>query len=220
MNDPDMAHDSGGPSRQSLIKGALWTFVGAAIVTVLVVLPAEYGVDPTGFGEKAGLTRLSGAQAPEVDAAPRIVEGQFPVITPDTPFDYYEPETLGDPFSRSHDAEFRTDSMVIALDEFEQVEVKAVMHQGDAYVYSWKLVEGETVYTDFHADPLSPEGYPEGYWIRYRQSETASSSGSLVAPFDGNHGWYWLNIEENPVKIELEVRGYYESMEEIMRSFQ
>ena len=148
------------------------------------------------------------------------VEGQFPVVSPDDPFDFYEPETLGDPFSRTHDAEFKSASLVIALDEFEQVEVKAVMQQGDALVYSWKLVEGDTVYTDFHADPLETDQYPELYWIRYRESEVASSSGSLVAPFDGNHGWYWLNIEENPIRIELEVRGYYDSVEEIMRSYQ
>jgi hypothetical protein len=29
-----------------------------------------------------------------------------------------------------------------------------------------------------------------------------------------------MNIEENPVKIILEVRGYYDSLEEIMRSYQ
>ena len=91
---------------------------------------------------------------------------------------------------------------------------------GDGLVYSWKLLEGETVYSDFHADPLEPEGYPEEYWIRYLESEEASAAGSLIAPFHGNHGWYWLNIEENPVKIELEVSGYWESLEEIMRSFQ
>ena len=110
--------------------------------------------------------------------------------------------------------------MGIALDEFEQVEVKASMKQGDAFVYSWKMIEGETVYTDFHADPHQTDLYPDRYWMRYAESEEAFASGSLVAPFDGNHGWYWMNIEENPVKIVLEVRGYYENLEEIMRSFQ
>ena len=158
--------------------------------------------------------------APEVDATPRIVEGRFPEISPDDEFDYFEPETLGDPFSRTQEREFRSESMVIALDEFEQVEVKAVMKQGDALIYSWRLVEGESIYTDFHADPLEVEKFPEQYWIRYLESENPSASGSLVAPFDGNHGWYWLNIEENPVRIELEVHGYYDSIAEIMRSFQ
>lgn len=220
MTDPQNDPETGAPSRRSLAKSMLWTFAGGIVVTALFILPAEYGVDPTGFGARIGLLQFSGVAVPEIDTEPRVVEGQFPVVSPDDPFDFYEPETLGDPFSRTHEGEFRTESMVIALEEFEQVEVKAVMRQGDALVYSWKLVEGETVYTDFHADPLQTDLYPELYWIRYRESEVASSSGSLVAPFDGNHGWYWLNIEENPVEIELEVRGYYESVEEIMRSFQ
>jgi hypothetical protein len=209
---------SNGPSRKSLVKAAIWTFVGAVIVAVLFVLPAEYGVDPTGIGERIGLTSLAGVSAPEIGSAPRVVQGTFP----DAPeeFDFYDPEVLGDPFSRSHDRPFRSDKIEIPIDEFEQVEVKAEMKQGDAFVYSWKLVEGESVYTDFHADPHQVDRYPDQYWIRYLESETNGESGSLVAPFDGNHGWYWLNIEENPIRIELEVHGYYESVEEIMRSFQ
>ncbi len=209
-----------GPSRKTLLMSAFWTLIGAFVVTILFVLPAEYGVDPTGLGEKIGLTRLSGAAAPVVDAEPRVIEGTYPTVSPDEEFDYFEPETLGEPFAKSQDAGFRTASMTIELAEFEQVEVKAVMNQGDAIVYSWKLVEGETVYSDFHADPHDVDNYPEMYFIRYHESEEAAESGSLVAPFTGNHGWYWLNIEENPVTIELEVRGYYESLEEIMRSFQ
>lgn len=220
MNDKTGEIPGDGPSPKTLLKSVLWTFIGAVIVTVLFVLPAEYGVDPTGLGEKIGLTRLAGAVAPDVDFEPRIVEGTYPTVSPDEEFDYFEPETLGEPFSRSQDQLFRTASMTIELAEFEQVEVKAVMNQGDAIVYSWKLVEGETVYSDFHADPHEVEKFPELYFIRYHESEEAAESGSLVAPFTGNHGWYWLNIEENPVKIELEVRGYYDSLEEIMRSFQ
>ena len=62
-----------------------------------------------------------------------------------------------------------------------QVEVKAVMKQGDALVYSWRLVEGASIYSDFHADPLEVEKFPEQYWIRYLESEDPSASGSLVA---------------------------------------
>jgi hypothetical protein len=209
-----------GPSRKTLAKAAVWTFVGAVVVTVLFILPAEYGVDPTGIGNRLGLTRLSGVSAPEIDSAPRVVEGTWPPAPAEEEFDFYEPDVLGDPFARSQDRPFRTESMVIALAEFEQVEVKAEMQRGDAIVYAWKLVEGDSVYSDFHADPHDVEQYPEMYYIRYHESEEGAESGSLVAPFAGNHGWYWLNIEENPVRIELEVRGYFDSLEEIMRSFQ
>lgn len=220
MSEPENSGNLPGPTRSGLAKGAFWTFVGAIVVTVLIILPAEYGIDPTGLGGKIGLTRLAGVSAPDIDTEPRIVEGAFPQVSPDDEFDFYEPETLGDPFSRTHDRPFRTESMLIDLAMYEQVEVKAVMQQGDALIYSWKLVEGEVVYSDFHADPLEVENYPELYWIRYLEREGAEASGSLVAPYYGNHGWYWLNIEENPIKIELEVSGYFDSVEEIMRSFQ
>jgi len=219
MTEPENSAAPGGPSRKTLAKGAAWTFVGAAVVTVLFVMPAEYGVDPTGLGARVGLLRIQAA-APDIDTAARVLQGTFPEVHPDDPFDFYEPDTLGDPFSRSHAGGFRQASMVIDLEPFEQVEVKAVMRQGDGLVYTWKLLEGETVYSDFHADPLEKEKFPVEYWIRYLETEEAAASGSLIAPFDGNHGWYWLNIEENPVRIELEVRGYWESLQEIMRSFQ
>ena len=211
------------PARGSFLKPVALTLGAAALVIVLFVLPAEYGVDPTGVGEKLGLMDLAEAEAPGAVTADAletatVVAGEFPPINEN--FDYYEPDVMGDPFSRTHDEPFRSDEMTVRLEEFEQVEVKATMHQGDALVYRWTLTEGTVVYSDFHADPGDRPGYPEGYWVRYLEREGDSASGSIVAPFDGNHGWYWLNIEENPVEIRLEVHGYYDSLDEVMRSFQ
>jgi hypothetical protein len=33
--------------------------------------------------------------------------------------------------------------------------------------------------------------------------------GSLVAPFSGEHGWYWVNVSDQPVTITLFLKGYY-----------
>ena len=127
---------------------------------------------------------------------------------------------MGDPYSRTQAAKFRSDTLTIELDVGEQVEYKAIMQQGDALVYHWTVDKG-VVYADFHADPgENAAGYPDRYYIRYQESENAENSGSLVAPFSGNHGWYWLNIEEEPVTITLEVHGYYDRVEELMRSYQ
>ena len=64
------------------------------------------------------------------------------------------------------------------------------------------------------------EGYPDRYYIRYAESEEPEQTGSLVDPFEGNHGWYWLNVDEEPITIQLEVHGYYNSIEELFRSYQ
>ncbi len=228
MTDSDNRKPAPGPSSASLFKSAFFTLLGAVIATVLFIMPAEYGVDLTGLGTKLGLTDLEQTDdhAAPSDAvqnggsAGKLIAGAFPSAPAEADFDYFDPEVMGDPFSRSHPSPFRTDTIEVPLDELEHVEVKANMKRGDALVYSWKLVEGDTVYTDFHADPLHTDQYPMDYWVRYAESENASASGSIVAPFDGNHGWYWMNIEERPVKLVLEVRGFYESVDEIMRAYQ
>ena len=209
----------------SLLRSALLALAAAAVAIVLFVLPAEYGVDPTGVGEKLGLLPLANTEEPadtepasQTERPERMVTGTYPGIPED--FDYYEPDVLGEPYSKEQEAPFRMDSFEIRLDEFEQVEYKARMQQGDVIVYSWSVDQG-IVYTDFHADPgEGAEGYPDQYFIRYRESESNADSGSLVAPFDGNHGWYWLNIEEHPITITLQVAGYYDSIDELFRSFQ
>jgi len=210
-----------GPSNTGLLKGTLFALVTAIVVAVLFVLPAEYGVDPTGVGEKLGLLDLGSSEPASSDSsagATSVVTGTFPVAPAE--FDFYEPEVLGDPFSRTHASAFQSATLVIKLDVGEQVEYKAVMQQGDALLYHWKLEKG-VIYTDFHADPgEGAEGYPDRYFIRYAESEVGESAGSLVAPFAGNHGWYWLNIEDYPITIMLEVRGFYESIDELGRSYQ
>lgn len=211
------------PSRRHLFTGALIALVAAVVVTMLFVLPAEFGVDPTGVGARLGLVDLAArgdaAETAETGNGSTTIEGTWPGIPGE--FDFYEPDVLGDPFSRTQAEKFRSDTLTVELDVGEQTEYKAIMKQGDALVYHWRLENGTSVYTDFHADPgENAEGYPDRYYIRYAESETAESSGSLVAPFDGNHGWYWLNIEEEPVTIRLEVHGFYESIDELMRSYQ
>ena len=214
--------DNPKPSRRALLRSTLAALIAAAVATVLFVLPAEYGVDPTGLGAKLGLTRLAAIEEDhdDHDEPTNTVVGTYPGLPSEEDFDYFEPEVFGEPFSKGHPARYRQDRFSIDLDVSEQVEYKAVMQRGDAIVYTWS-VNSDTVYTDFHADPgEGAEGYPEGYFIRYRESETATDSGSIVAPFAGNHGWYWLNIEEQPVTITLEVAGYYERVDELFRSYQ
>ncbi len=77
-------------------------------------------------------------------------------------------------------------------------------------VYSWKA-EGGQVYTDFHGhEPNAGEAF-----VRYEEQQTgAEGHGSLVAPFAGEHGWFWLNISEQPVTITLQLTGYQREMKD------
>jgi len=46
-------------SVKSLIKATLVACLLAVIILLTAILPAEYGIDPTGLGEKMGLMVLS-----------------------------------------------------------------------------------------------------------------------------------------------------------------
>ena len=69
------------------------------------------------------------------------------------------------------------------------------------------------VYVDFHGhDPAKGKNF----WVRYEEAGQEQGitgrSGSLVAPFDGQHGWYFLNTSQGPVTIELTVTGYFDRL--------
>ena len=106
----------------------------------------------------------------------------------------------------------KTETIRVQLDFDGRTEVKAVMAKAKAIVYTWK-VEGGDAYVDFHGhDPARGKNF----WVRYEEAGQEQGitgrSGSLVAPFDGEHGWYWLNTSDGPVTIELTVTGYFDRL--------
>jgi hypothetical protein len=59
-------------SSNTLIKAALSATVLAGIILVTLILPAEYNIDPTGLGQKTGVTVLAQTVAPEVQKSPSV----------------------------------------------------------------------------------------------------------------------------------------------------
>ena len=53
----------------------------------------------------------------------------------------------------------------------------------------------------------------DDFFVRYEEQQAGTKgNGSLVAPFEGEHGWYWLNINEVPVTITLTVTGFFDDI--------
>ncbi len=186
--DPNLPVELPAPSASRLAKTLLATAVAAAIILVTVVLPAEYGIDPTGIGRATGLDRLAGS-APASEALPQALPG----------------------LSVKQKKTFKTEARTLELRPKEQMELKMAMSEGDTVVFSW-TVEGGPLYSDFHAEPY---GELEGQAIRYEEGTAETEAhGSLHAPWDGHHGWYWRNDNETPLTVHLEVRGFYSVMKE------
>src|SRR5688572_6075669 len=58
------------PSNRQLLKLTGLALAIAAVILFTMVLPAEYGIDPTGIGRRLGLASLSGSPAPKPAPAP------------------------------------------------------------------------------------------------------------------------------------------------------
>ncbi|AZS20727.1 hypothetical protein [Caulobacter sp. FWC26] len=165
----------------------------AAILFVGVVLPAEFGKDPIGVGKLTGLSKLAAPKEEVVTTAP-----------------------ADQSVARYTTTAYRSDVIDIPLNTAdagrggEELEYKVRMKTGDSLVYSWS-VDGVTVpeefYSDFHGE--SPPS-PKVKVIEYRQATGTSSSGSLIAPMDGIHGWYLQNQSAKAVVVKLRISGFYQ----------
>lgn len=107
----------------------------------------------------------------------------------------------------------RSETVKVTLQPGEKTEIKALLAAGKMILYSWNVQKGAEqglVYSDFHGhDPEKAKDF----WVRYEEhQEAASAQGSLVAPFDGEHGWFWLNVTEAPVEVTLMVQGFHKEI--------
>jgi hypothetical protein len=195
------------PPARRLLLSVVIAIVGALLALALFVLPAEYGIDPTGVGKALGLTRIaSGTKTMEIVD---VIGGNETIRQIEVP-DSGDPVPLPNPaVSQEESHAPRTQTLQITLEPDQKTEVKAQLEQSKVIVYSWTLDRG-VVYVDFHGH--NPE-IGDNFWVRYKeQADATRGDGSLVAPFDGEHGWFWQNNNDFPIVITLTVSGYYDDL--------
>lgn len=186
------------PTTRQLIRSTLIALVSAIVLLFTVVLPSEYGVDPTGIGRMLGLTemgeiktRLEQEAAEDADAKAKPLAEQArspaPANTPST------------------SANLWRDEITFTLAPGQGIEIKLTMTEGDKAVYAWR-VEGGVVNYDTHGDALVKSiSYAKGRGV-------AADEGELVAAFTGSHGWFWRNRGDAEVTVILKTGGTYASI--------
>jgi hypothetical protein len=199
------------PSGKRLAWTVLIAAAVAAVILVVAVLPAQYGIDPTGVGKALGLDALRAPPTRTV-AIKDVLGGNErvrEVAIPDTG----DPTPLPNPaVHQAEDRPIQTRTVTLTLPVDGETEIKAIMRESKVILYSWQT-DGAPVYTDFHGHDPAVGGE---FFVRYREDQdgVSSSTGSLVAPFDGEHGWYWLNIANSPVTITLTITGFFDDIKD------
>ena len=172
------------PSRRAILTGAAVAVVGACLLTVFAVLPAEYGIDPTGFGKATRLTEIAHPANKYLARGLKRTGVFTPSDTPPPP----------EPGAKDH--------WSFEIGPYEGIELKYVLDQGMPITFFWSAT-GPLDY-DMHAHPFDGgTDLTESYSI----AKADHLGGRYVAAFTGIHGWYWQNRSFNRVTLTLDASG-------------
>lgn len=182
--------------RERIAVAAGGALLAAGLILVMFVLPAEYGVDPLGTGQRLGLLDLgvTGQKVAAVAAASANRADQAAIIVP-------------------QEREFKEETVEFRVAPHEGMEYKYRLDKSEALLYSWTAT-GPVSY-EFHAEP---DGAPRGYAETYEKGQGKSqASGTLTAPLPGIHGWYWENLADQGITVTLKAAGFYNMSHEFRK---
>ena len=209
------------PSPRQLVRSTLLALIAAIVILLTIVLPAEYGIDPTGIGGAMGLTEMGEikmqlAEEAEADRHHHETEAgsagdQVMFIDQVIGFFFASAHAEAEGAVETSDDALGTlvqneDEFVVSLAPGEYFEVKLIMSKGSQATYSWQA-EGALINCDMHGHGDAGESHT------YNKVRGASDdSGTLTAEFVGNHGWFWRNRDKQDLTLTFRVQGEYSEL--------
>jgi hypothetical protein len=196
------------PTSAQLIRSTLIALAAALAILVTIVLPSEYGIDPTGVGRALGLAEMGEikTQLAEEAEADRLMKEQ-----PPQPSSSLGQAVFAFVFGGPAGAQeaLRADETRVTLAPGEGAEIKLTMKAGERVRFAW-TVEGGVVNYDQHGDGGGQE-------VSYEKGRAVpAQDGELEAAFDGKHGWFWRNRGKAPVTVILRTEGPYTAIERMI----
>ena len=184
------------PTTHQLNRATLLSVAVAAAILVTTILPAEYGIDPTGIGGALGLTSMGEMKRAEASLDGAVVSTETVVMNQPT----------AAPAAPAASPATQTGEVRLTLQPNQGEEVKATMQAGGEFEYSWST-DGARVNFELHGERFDA---PSSEYTTYEKGTSAGESGTFRAPFDGTHGWFWRNRTSEPLTITVRATGAFE----------
>ena len=212
MYNTDLPNRAELPSSRQLLRSTALALVAAGALLTAIVLPAEYGIDPTGIGGALGLTPMGQIKtARSAEAAADAKTAAAPAIaTPAAPAPAPAPAPAAVQAAQAPSG--KRDEMTITLRPGQGAEIKLDMRKGEQVEFSWQS-SGGAVNFDTHGDPVNA---PKNFYHGYGKGREDSVKGSLQAAFDGQHGWFWRNRGKAEVSITLKTQGQNSAIKRVL----
>lgn len=235
VNKPDLSEL---PSTRQLLKSTGIAVAVASVLLVTVVLPAEYGVDPTRVGSLFGLTEMgrikrqlaaeAAADASAGDAAIATVPispsaETAPAATTEVPRGVADEPVKPPVASPTPPAASRAAAPVATPPPPPARAARSdrssiTLEPDEAAEIKLVMQEGDQATFTWSADggEVNYDTHGDGQGVSYHgygKGTADRAEGVLTAAFNGNHGWYWRNRSGEPVTITLQTSGRYERIE-------
>ena len=207
------------PGAATLVRSTLVALAVAGALLVTVVMPAEYGIDPTGIGRISELTAMGDIKrSARAAAAASPAATATPVAAPTPLSASTSVSAIASATSAAASASVglagagsRTDQTSVSLKPGEGVEIKMEMEKGASVQFRW-VARGGSVNFDAHGEATGGK-----FSVSYKKGKAAEQDeGTLEAAFTGQHGWYWKNRGRQPVTVELSTTGQYASIQRVL----
>ena len=205
MNSVDIAHDRAKNSRIIFI-----VFASVAVTLVflfLLVLPARYGIDPTGFGKKLGINGLAQTIHKETDTGKAAVLQAQEVIT--SPAAIPATQTNTDVMEQTDTMpETRQDVFNLTVPAKQNLAFRFSMVRDYELEYHW-VTEGKPIYCELHGQKQSAKDNELKVFGKLKESK---AKGFFIAPFNGNFSLKWENKSGEAVTVRLTMKGVYKTL--------
>ena len=191
------------PSTVKLIKSTIIALLTAIALLITVVLPAEYGVDPTGIGRALGLKKMGEIKvslAEELKQEEALNKAEASVV----------PAPITETVVEARKADVRQDTLQVFLAPNAAAEIKVKMVKGAVVSYNWSSDAGKVNF-DVHGDsePLKIR------YHNYSKGSVKNREAEIEAAFDGYHGWFWRNRSGSELTVTLNISGEYEELKRV-----
>lgn len=227
------------PSTAKLVKSTVIAAAAAVVILATVVLPAEYGIDPTGIGSALQLTEMGKIkkqlateaeqdrlrdrqQAPAPSATPAAPEGKSSllslmaglVLSPAHAHPGGHDDDDDDARQVAPSSQASPSIAQQAPAGAKSDEVVFTLKPGEGVEYKLTMTKNAVVQFSWRADGnvnYDMHGTQVGgKEASYKKGRAVvGDAGALTAAYDGKHGWFWRNRTSSDVSVTLKVNGAY-----------
>jgi hypothetical protein len=232
------------PSTAKLIRSTIIAGVASLVILVTIVLPSEYGIDPTRVGSLLGLTSMGEIKvqlAQEAAAEAQLAATPIPVPA----INSVAPVVSAEQAAVIAALEARVaalESLVVPVASAPEIaavapevaaiepapaaspwrdEISFTLTPGQGTEYKLVMNAGAVATFEFFTQGgvinFDQHGEGEGQSISYEVVRGVErDSGSIQAPVTGTHGWFFRNRGASDVAVTLRTGGDYRELRKLI----